>query len=170
MSDNKYRAKGEAAYRNVDASLGIPTPKVGKQGAGWQHWPVVRWVLNGRSPSLWVYSRLCLLMAVISIFAGFTVGIVGGFIILGNFGEGGAGFAVNSITASFTLSTPGALLLVGSGILAYLAARNDRESQVRSKDFENSEPGIDFVGPPVPGIVPKMDLGDYEDHKNDDPA
>ena len=96
--------------------------------------------------------------------------IVGGFIILGNFGEGGAGFAVNSITASFTLSTPGALLLVGSGILAYLAARNDRESQVRSRDFETSEPGIDFVGPPVPGIVPKMDLGDYEDHKNDDPA
>lgn len=163
MPENKSRAKGEAAYRKVDGSLGV-------SNAGWRKLPVVRWILGGRTPRLWTYSRLCLVLGVFSLLCGLVLGVIGAAIIGINFGLGGAGFAVDAVITAFTLSTPGAIFIVGSGVLAYLAARNDRESQVRTRDFETSEPGIDFVGPPVPGIVPKMDLGDYEDHKNDDPA
>jgi hypothetical protein len=165
MPENKFRARGEAAYRYADASLGLPPPK---PSAGWRGWPIVRWVLNGQSPSLWVYSRLCLLLAVVSLLAGFTVGVVGGFIILGNFGEGGAGFAVNSITASFTLSTPGALLLVGSGILAYLAARNDRESAVSTGDFDAPSVPQPEAPPFAPGNVPSAEADGYEARKSGD--
>lgn len=162
MTRASAQSKGEAAYRSADAQLGVPAPRV---STGWRGWPLIRWVLNGDTPSLWTYSRLCLLLGVISLVAGLLLGTVGAVFIAGAFGDGGAGFAVNAIISAFTFSTPGALFIVGSGLLAYFAARNDREA-----GHEVVEAASEAPSRPVPGIVPNMDLGEYEEHKNDDPA
>jgi hypothetical protein len=108
-------------------------------------------------------------LGAISIIAGLLVGVAGAVIVGVAFGEGGVGFAVSTAIAALTFSTPGALFLVGSGVVAYLAARNDREVQHEVFDGatgERPEPPLK----PVKGIAPKMDLGDYEEHKNDDPS
>jgi hypothetical protein len=49
--------------------------------------------------------------------------------------------------------------------LNYLAARNDREAGNEVVEAASEPPP-----PPVAGIVPQMELGEYEEHKNDDPA
>jgi len=156
------QSKGEAAYRYADAQLGVPAPRVRK---GWRSWPVISWLLNGRTPTLWTYSRLCLLLGLISLVAGLTLGMIAAFFFIVYFKEGGPGFSVSALISALTFSTPGALFIVGSGALAYLAARNDREA-----GHEVVEAVTEAPPPPIAGIVPNMDLGEYEEHKNDDPA
>lgn len=162
MTRATAQSKGEAAYRYADAQLGVPAPRVRK---GWREWLVIRWVLNGRTLTLWTYSRLCLLLGIVSLVAGFLLGTLGAVFFAVVFEEGGAGFSVSAIISAFTFSTPGALFIVGSGLLAYLAARNDREA-----GSEVVEAALEAPLRPVAGIVPKMDLGEYEEHKSDDPA
>lgn len=162
MKQTTAQSKGEAAYRSADAQLGVPAPRV---STGWRGWPLIRWVLNGRTPTLWTYSRLCLLLGIVSLAAGLTLGMIAAFFFMIFFKEGGPGFSVSALISAFTFSTPGALFIVGSGALAYLAARNDREA-----GHEVVEAASEAPSRPVPGIVPKMDPGSYEEHKNDDPA
>lgn len=162
MTRASAQSRGEAAYRSADAQLGVPAPRVRK---GWREWPVIRWVLNGRTPTLWTYSRLCLLLGAVSLVAGLMLGVIAAFFFMVYFKEGGPGFSVSALISALTFSTPGALFILGSGALAYLAARNDREAGHQVEEAASEPPP-----PPVAGIVPQMELGEYEEHKNDDPA
>ena len=112
-----------------------------------------------------MYSRLLLLLGVVSILAGLLLSVIGAVIVAAVFHENGAGIAVTMVISAFTFGTPAAVFLTGSGAMAYLAARSDRES---GEQLVSAVAQIEAPPPPVPGIVPKMDLGDYEDHKNDD--
>ena len=53
-----------------------------------------------------------------------------------------------------------------------LASRNDREDfEMRARQgARTSGPGSSAAAVRPAGIAPKMDLGDYEEHKNDDPV
>ena len=175
MTADKHRAAGEAAYAQADMALGGPPPKPKNSNPEpfWRSLPPVKWVLNGTAPSLWVYARLLLLLGAVSIVAGILLNLIGVFFVMVTFGDNGVGVATTMLISAFTFGTPAAVFLTGSAITAYLAARNDREAghEVLGAGEETppGEPGIDLAGPPVKGIVPKMDLGDYEDHKNDAP-
>ena len=83
--------------------------------------------------------------------------------------------ATAALISAFTFGTPAAVFLSGSGVLAYLAARNDREAgqvlaDAVTEPTTTEKPVPDPPATPAKGIVPNMDLDDYEDHKNDDPA
>ncbi|MEZ5991913.1 MAG: hypothetical protein R3E76_06135 [Planctomycetota bacterium] len=177
MTGDSNRAAGEAAYARVDRALGIPTakPASAKSATGWRSLPVVSWVLNGPTPSLWTYARLLLLLGAVSIVAGILLSMLGALFVMVVFQENGAGVATTMLISAFTFGTPAAVFMSGSGVLAYLAARNDREAgQVLSDAVTEptpiEEPVPDPPATPAKGIVPNMDLDDYEDHKNDDPA
>jgi hypothetical protein len=178
MTAGKHRAAGEAAYAQADMALGGPRPRTKNSAPFWHSLPLVHWVLTGATPSLWVYSRLLLLLGAVSIVAGIVLSVIGSLIVMATFHESGASVATTMLISAFTFGTPAAVFLSGSAVTAYLAARNDREDGHEVPDAGVETPtdtgrppdtGIDMSGAPVKGIVPKMDLGDYEDHKNNAP-
>ena len=167
MPDNRSKARGEAAYAKVDAAVGRspsrPLPPL------WHSIPGALWLLNGKVPSLWTYTRLLLLLGLVSIAAGLLMGFIGAIIVWVVFKENGTSVALTMLISTFTFGTTAAVFLVGSGLLAYLAAVNDRESGELAVEAAEQDDLPEDTPPRVAtGIVPKMDLGDYEDHKNDD--
>lgn len=151
MAD-KYRDRGEAAYSKVDAKLGVPARPARRD----KHVSLanpIQWVRNGNAPTLWVYARLTFLLGLISLFAGVTLSLIGAGFVMGAFEEQGTGMAVSMVISGLTFSVPSALFIVGSGIIAYLAARNDREIGHELLDTMNSDQ------PPAAGggSVPKVD-------------
>lgn len=141
----------------------------------------VLWLVGPTMPSLWYMARLLLGLGVIALGTGVLWGAISAAWIL-KFGTRMFGHhvtlefesdlvwqaAIESALSGLMFAVPGVLLLIGSAAVAYLAARNDREVQHEISDGaagERPEPPLK----PVKGIAPKMDLGNYEEHKNDDP-
>ncbi|MCA8947193.1 MAG: hypothetical protein KDB29_13255, partial [Planctomycetes bacterium] len=102
MTGDSNRAAGEAAYAKVDRALGIPPakPASAKSATGWRSLPVVSWVLNGPTPSLWTYARLLLLLGAVSIVAGILLSMLGALFVMVVFQENGAGVATTMLISA----------------------------------------------------------------------
>jgi hypothetical protein len=90
----------------------------------------MNWLLNGKLPSLWVYARLLLLLGVLSIIAGVGNAVSLTWMILGE-SKGGIdmpkAYSLNAVFAALSFSTAAAMFLVGSAVVRFLAAKEDRE-------------------------------------------
>lgn len=123
---DEFNRAGQQAYARADAQFGS-----GQSGSsrnpGMLTSPI-SWVRNGRAPSLWVLARLQFMLACISLVAGLAAGGLGATFTLGVFNENGVFSAFQMIVGALTFSVSAAVFLLGAGVTAYLAARNDREA------------------------------------------
>jgi hypothetical protein len=141
-----YRKRGEAAYHQTDARIGVRKVRARRKVSRFGLLAPVRWLYSGAVPSLWAFARLTFVLGLISLVAGVAVGVLGAFLVHGSLGEGSTTGTFTMLVSALTFSVPSVLLLVGSGFLAYLAARNDREAEENL--LESPEPP-----PEVPGGV-----------------
>lgn len=83
---------------------------------------------KGRTLSLWGYSRLLLFLGVATWVMELVLQVASGLTVVWLLGDDALPGALPLMTSSLNISVSSAVLLTGSGILAYLAARNDREA------------------------------------------
>jgi len=90
----------------------------------------MNWLLNGKLPSLWVYARLLLLLGVLSILAGIGGAAIQTWTMLSG-KQGGIdvpkAYSLNAVFMALSFSTAAAIFLVGSAVVRFLAAKEDRE-------------------------------------------
>ncbi len=132
----------------------------------------VRWIKNGRMPSLWVMARAQLGLGVVSLGAGVLLGVLAALYTWGVFDnqksipremrafEGvGTQLAMSQLIAAFTFSTAGALFIFGAAVTAYLASRDDRERNGRWQGTEPPNPQGSPPDTPPPFRAPTTMLG-----------
>lgn len=83
---------------------------------------------KSRVLSLWGYSRLLLFLGVATWVMELVLQVASGLTVVWLLGEDALPGALPLMASSLNISVSSAVLLTGSGILAYLAARNDREA------------------------------------------